>query len=57
LVKSVRSKSDIFSCLTGGGSGGGIERVFTTAGKQHDDFKMMKVHTGNGSTLRWVGGW
>ena len=70
------------------GSGGGIERVFTAAGKQHDDLKkstmdktlestlkagmntklptcddkgesspMMKAHTGNGSSLRWVGGW
>jgi hypothetical protein len=64
-----------------------IERVFTAAGKQHDDLKkrtmdktleitlktgmntklptcddkgvftMMKTHTGNGSNLRWVGGW
>jgi hypothetical protein len=70
------------------GSGGGIERVFTGAGKQHDDalkkstmdktlestlkaamntklptcddkgvFTMMKAHTGNASSLRWVGGW
>jgi hypothetical protein len=69
------------------GSGGGIERVFTAGGKQHDDLKkrtmdktlestlksgmntnyrlvmtkesspMMKTHTGNGSSLRWVGGW
>ena len=69
------------------GSGDGIERVFTTDGKQHDDLKkstmdktlenifktgmntyyrlvmtkesspMMKTHTGNASSLRWVGGW
>ena len=69
------------------GSGGGIERVFTAAGKQHDTLKkntmdktlentlkagiipncrlvmtkesspMMKERTGNGSSLRWVGGW
>ena len=69
------------------GSGGGIERVFNAAGKQHDALKkalwtrrwkahwrqewipncrlvmtkesspMMKTRTGNGSSLRWVGGW
>ena len=69
------------------GSGGGIERVFTAAGKQHDALKkstmdktlentlkagmnaycrlvmtkesspMIKTHTGNASSLRWVGGW
>jgi hypothetical protein len=68
------------------GSGGGIERVFTAAGKQHDALKKstmdktlestskagmntydrlvmtkesspMNAHTGNTSSLRWVGGW
>jgi hypothetical protein len=68
-------------------TGGGTERVFTSAAKQHDALKkstmdktlestlnagmntklptcddkesspMMKAHTGNASSLRWVGGW
>jgi len=35
-----------------GGSGGGIERVFTAAGKQHDDLKKRTMDKTLESTLK-----